>query len=271
MELAVLITAYNNAPLLRRCLLALTVQTDSHFQVVIADDGSNDSVRTLLAAAEFRRLNIRHVWHEDQGFRRAAILNRAIEAAAADYLVMTDADCIPRNDFVAQHRRIARPTTFVSGGIVNIPIPVHQQFTDDDLCSGRVFDVEFLASHDPTLRQQRRRLAKPGRWTGLMNLLTYRRAVLRGNNCAAWRKDLLAVNGFDESFTNYGSEDRDLGQRLANHGCRGRMLKYSVVALHLDHKRPYIDPAAKRANRERSKQRYWSGQTWVDAGIKKAA
>ncbi len=271
MDIAVLITAYNNAPLLRRCLLALTVQTDPRFQVVIADDGSNDSVRTLLGTPEFRRLDIQHVWHEDRGFRRAAILNRAIEEATADYIVMTDADCLPRNDFIEEHRRIARRGTFVSGGIVNIPIPVHTRFTEDDLLTQRVFDVNFLSQLDPELRQQRRRLAKPGRWTGLLNLLTYRRAVLRGNNCAAWRSDLLAVNGFDQGFTNYGSEDRDLGQRLANHGCRGRMLKYSVLALHLDHKRPYLDPAAKRDNRLRSKQRFWSGQAWVADGIKKAA
>ena len=158
MDIAVLITAYNNAPVLRRCLLALTVQTDARFQVVIADDGSNDSVKSLLQQPEFRALDIQHVWHEDRGFRRAAILNRAMAETRADYILMTDADCVPRDDFVAQHRQLAKPRTFVSGGIVNIPIPVHQQFSDDDLVSQRVFDVEFLAQLDPELRNQRRRL-----------------------------------------------------------------------------------------------------------------
>lgn len=271
MDIAVLISAYNNAPLLRRCLLALTVQTDPRFQIVIADDGSNESVRNMLEQPEFRSLKIEHHWQEDLGFRKTRILNRALAEMQADYVILTDADCVPRNDFIAQHRKIAKPSTFVSGGIVNIPIPVHAQFTDEDLLTQRVFDVGFLAQLDPDLRKQRRRLARPGRWTGLMNYLSYRRDALRGNNAAVWRDDLLAVNGFDEGFVHHGSEDRDLGQRLANHGCRGRMLKYSVLALHLDHKRPYLDPAASRANRLRSKQRYWSGQTWVDAGINKAA
>ncbi len=271
MDIAVLISAYNNAPLLRRCLLALTVQTDPRFQIVIADDGSDESVRLLLARPEFRALAIEHHWQEDIGFRKARILNRALGAMQADYVILTDADCLPRNDFIAQHRAIARPGTFVSGGLVNIPIPVHQQFTDDDLLTQRVFDVNFLTQLDPTLRKQQRRLARPNRWTGLLNLLSYRRAALRGNNAAIWRSDLLAINGFDEGFTAYGSEDRDLGLRLTNHGCRGRTLKYSVLALHMDHQRPYLDPAAKRANRKLTKQRFWSGQAWVNDGINKAA
>jgi glycosyltransferase involved in cell wall biosynthesis len=271
MDIAVLISAYNNAPLLRRCLLALTVQTDANFQVVIADDGSNESVKNMLARPEFRQLAIEHHWQEDQGFRKTRILNRALAAMQADYVILTDADCLPRNDFIAQHRAIAKPGTFVSGGIVNIPIPVHEQFTDDDLVSQRVFDVRFLAELDPSLSKQRGRLARPGRWTPLWNMLTYRYAALRGNNAAIWRDDLVAVNGFDEGFVHHGSEDRDLGQRLSNYGCRGRMLKYSVLALHMDHKRPYFDPAASRANRERSRQRFWSGQSWVESGINKAA
>jgi len=271
MDIAVLISAYNNAPLLRRCLLMLSVQTDSRFQIVIADDGSNESVKQVLELPEFRTLAIQHYWHEDQGFRKTKILNRALADMHSDYVILTDADCLPRNDFIAQHRKIAKPGTFVSGGIINIPIPVHTQFTDEDLLTQRVFDVEFLAQLDPNLLKQRGRLARPGRWTNLWNLLTYRYAALRGNNAAVWRKDLLAVNGFDEGFVHHGSEDRDLGQRLANYGCRGRMLKYSVVALHLDHKRPYFDATASRANRERSRQRFWSGQSWVEAGIKKAA
>ncbi len=130
MDIAVLISAYNNAPLLRRCLLMLTVQTDSRFQIVIADDGSNESVKEVLELPEFRALAIQHHWHEDQGFRKTKILNRALAEMHADYVILTDADCLPRNDFIAQHRKIAKPGTFVSGGIVNIPIPcIHNSQT----------------------------------------------------------------------------------------------------------------------------------------------
>ncbi|MGC4006490.1 MAG: glycosyltransferase [Pirellulales bacterium] len=255
-----LISAYNNAPVLRRCLWALSAQSDCDFRVIVADDGSNETVRDLLNERSFRDLTIDHVRHADRGFRRAAIMNRAIDQADVDYIVMTDADCVPRDDFIAAHRAAAKPGRFVSGGVVNMPIPVHQSFTEDDIRTNRVFDVDFLKSLDTRLADMSRRLARPGRWTGLLNLLTHRHAVMRGNNCAAWRDDLLAVNGFDETFVGYGSEDRDLGARLANLGRTGRMLKFSLVTLHLDHARPYCDPAKQQENRRKFKRRARSGE-----------
>ena len=49
------------------------------------------------------------------GFRAAEIRNRAIMASKGGYCVFLDGDCIPRPDFVAQHRRLAEPGWFVAG------------------------------------------------------------------------------------------------------------------------------------------------------------
>ncbi len=266
MRVGVIISAFNNAAVLRQCLLGYSAQTYRDFEILIADDGSNDSIRALLASDQFRPLKIRHFWHEDQGFRRAKIFNKAIAATDVDYLIMTDADCIPRQDFVLRHVQLAKPRRFVSGGIVDVPVAVHQNFTDDDILQNRVFDRQFLVERDPRLQKYRWRLIQGGASARVLNVLTSRFAVLRGNNSAAWRSDLLAVNGFDESFTKYGSEDRDLGIRLFNAGCWGRMLKYSIVALHLDHARPYYDPEAVKTNRLKFKRKFWTRETWTEPG-----
>jgi len=267
MKVGVIVSAYNNAPVLRHCLLALQAQTEKDFRVIIADDGSNDSVRNLLRSPEFASLSIDHIWHEDRGFRRAHIFNKAIKEANADYLIMTDADCIPRNDFVERHIMAARKKRFVSGGIINIPIPVHKQFTEEDITSNRIFDLGYLCKIDAKLSKLRLRLLRSSFWLSAMNLLTWRLAVLRGNNSAAWRDDLIAVNGFDEGFVHYGAEDRDLGIRLFNSGCYGSLQKYSIVAIHQDHAKPYCNPALAQENRNRAYWRILSRQSWVEPGL----
>ena len=59
---------------------------------------------------------VKHVWHEDKGFRKCDILNKGILAAQADYLLFSDGDCIPRKDFVSTHLCLRRKGRFLSGG-----------------------------------------------------------------------------------------------------------------------------------------------------------
>lgn len=72
----------------------------------------------------------------------------------------------------------------------------------------------------------------------IMNTITPANATWNGCNASALRTDLLAVNGFNEEM-HYGGQDRELGERLRNNGLRPIQIRFSAIALHLDHKRPY--------------------------------
>lgn len=100
-----------------------------------------------------------------------------------------------------------------------------------------------------------------------MNLVTYRYCVFSGSNSSAWRDDLLAVNGFDESFAGYGSEDRDMGIRLRNNGIRSRFLKFSLIQLHLDHAQAYYRPEVAAENRRRFRARTRDRTTRIELGV----
>ena len=104
-----------------------------------------------------------------------------------------------------------------------------------------------------------------------MNRLTWRYCVFSGSNAAAWREDLIRVNGFDEDFPGYGSEDRDIGVRLKNSGIKSRYLKYSLMQLHLDHPKSHFDPEVSGRNREVFRRRKWDGTTRIPDGIRKEA
>lgn len=265
---AVIITTYNNPIALRKTLLGLVAQQACvPFEVIIADDGSDHRTRAVLGDPAVGSLNWQHVWHEDDGFRACTIRNRAIAATDADYLIFTDGDCIPRDDFVISHLRYAKKGVFLSASRVHIPELVHEKFTDEDILTQRVFDMVFLTSIDPKLRSESARLHR-GIWRQrVMNTLTWRYGIFHGSNASAWREDIERVNGFDEEFDGYGSEDRDLGLRLRNNGVKSHYLKYSLVQLHLMHPRPYADPAIVLRNRKRLKDRYRRGVTRARRGL----
>jgi glycosyltransferase involved in cell wall biosynthesis len=258
-SVGVVFTTYNRPHDLERVLAGYARQSFLHFEIVIADDGSGEETRQCIERARRDwRLNIRHVWHEDIGFRKCRILNRAIVETGADYLVFTDGDCIPHPQFVAGHVALARPGHFVSGGCVRLGEATTRAVTTADVLAGQVFDARWLQSHGESGLNLRKLLLSSPPWHGLMNTLTTTRPTWNGHNSSTWREEALAVNGFDERL-GYGGLDREFGERLERCGMKGLQARYSLICLHLDHPRPYrareIMDANRRIRRENARLR----------------
>ncbi|HEY6564599.1 MAG TPA: glycosyltransferase [Pirellulaceae bacterium] len=265
--IAVIVATYNNPQGLRHCLAGLCAQTLSDFEVVIADDGSDDRTREVLREPAWGQLRIRHVWQADRGYRVRMARNRAISQTPASFLLFLDGDCIPRDDWVARHVKYCPRGCFLAGARLDIPPSVHSHFQEADVRSQRVFDTGFLTRWEPGLNRYRLRLARNTIWESIADLATWRWCVFVSSNGSAWRDDILAVNGFDEAFPGYGSDDRDLGVRLRNSGVRPRYRKFSLVVLHLDHGKPYDDPEVRARNRAAFKRRIHDGTTRIEQGI----
>ncbi len=255
MRTSVIVSTYNNPSALEKTLWGLCSQTTRDFEVLIADDGSMRPTRELIHRfQDASPLEITHVWHEDRGFRKGKILNRAIVRAIGDYLIFLDGDCIPREDFVVAHSQLARPNFFISGGShIDIPLAVHSQIRWADVVSQQVFQPEWLAARGMAARRYRYRLTRKARLARWLDVLTPRPGVFVGANASAWKRDILSVNGFDETCS-HGSDDKDLGVRLRNLGVASRRFKYSLVCVHLAHARPYSSRAQVVANKRRLRQ-----------------
>src|SRR5262249_50792920 len=114
--ISVIVSTYNREDALHAVLRGLSRQSDRNFEIVVADDGSGPATARVVGEwASRTKLPIKHVWHEDRGFRLADIRNRGIRASAGAYVLFLDGDCIARPDFVAAHRSLAEPGWFVTG------------------------------------------------------------------------------------------------------------------------------------------------------------
>ncbi len=271
MRVSVIISTYNQPAWLEKVLWGYSAQTHRDFEVLIADDGSG--LETRAAVERMRRetgLTIRHVWHEDLGFRKCAILNRAICEATGNYLIFTDGDCIPRRDFVAIHAAFAQPGYLLSGGAVRLSLKLSQQITRDDILSGRALDVRWLRAQGIPRSRKLWKLAAGTRWGAVCARLNPTRPTWNGGNASTWKSALVAVNGFNENMQ-YGGEDRELGERLVNFGVRAKCLRYRAVCVHLEHSRRYVSEDGVRRNLEIRKEIRRSGATWTPHGILKDA
>jgi glycosyltransferase involved in cell wall biosynthesis len=267
--ISIILTTYNQPEWLTKVLRGYASQTHANFEIVIADDGSDD--RTTDAIDRIRnetKLKIEHVWHEDDGFRKCSILNQAITRAAGDYLLFSDGDCVPSKTFVANHYQFARPDTFLSGGYFKLPMSISHRLTIDDIHSGCAFQWRFLRKLGLPWSRHFFRFHAGKNLAALLNRITPTKPTWNGNNSSAWKKDVLAVNGFDERMK-YGGLDREMGERLENAGVRGKHVRYNTLVLHLDHPRGYANEEDWARNAQIRQVVQEDRRTWTDYGIRK--
>jgi glycosyltransferase involved in cell wall biosynthesis len=239
MRASVIVSTYNKPAWLEKVLWGYSCQDWLDFELIVADDGSGEETRRLIARfAGTSPFPIRHLWHEDQGYRRSVILNAAMLAARAEYLVFSDGDCIPRQDFVRTHVELAAPGRFLSGGSVSLSMGTSEALGQEDVVSGRFAKAWFLASRGEALGRHRLRLLPRGVRATVLDRLTTTRPTWNLNNASTWRESLFKTNGM-ESEMQYGGADRALGSRLENLGLRGKQVRFRAVLIHLDHDRPY--------------------------------
>ena len=239
MKVSLILATYNQHRWLEKTLWGYTAQTFRDFELIIADDGSGPE--TLEVIERFRRetgLRLTHVWHEDAGFRKTEILNRAILKSNGDYLIFSDGDCIPRNDLIATHVRLAEPRRFLSATAVRLPMHISEAITRDDVISGRFADLSWLRAHGFRAGKSITRLVRRPLVNRVADLVSNVPARFEGGNVSTWKEGLIGVNGFDHEMK-YGFEDRSLGQRLEHYGYHGKQIRNRAVVFHLDHPRPY--------------------------------
>ena len=269
MLISVILSTYNQPAWLEKSIRGFAAQTHRDFELVIADDGSGVETRKTIDRLRAETgLNIRHLWHEDRGFRKCTIMNRAIVEAQADYLVFTDGDCIPRRDFLSQHLRQAQPGYFLSGGIVRLPAELSRKISQDDIASGCAHNWGWLRSNGLPWNRKNFKLTNSP-WLGhFLDHCTTTKATWNGGNASTWKEAILRINGFDERME-YGYEDRELGVRLINLGLRSKSVRYRARCVHLDHGRDYVRQEAFARNKKIYRETRRTRTVWTAYGIVK--
>ena len=158
-KVSVIIATYNMPEWLEKVLWGYENQTFKEFEVIIADDGSGEETKTLIDHfIANSNLDIQHIWHEDEGYRRQTILNVAIMKAKHEYILFTDGDCIPAPDFIETHVQLADKGRFLSGGYCKLPMDLSKLIGKEDIESQNCFDPSWLKERGLTGTSQLRKL-----------------------------------------------------------------------------------------------------------------
>ena len=199
----VIVPAYNPGEDLEHCLEALTRSTYTHFDVLVVDDGSTESIKPLVERFGYRYLRI-----EGPG-GPARARNRGVEQVETEYVIFIDADVCVHPDTIERFIRV---------------------FTEDaDLAA--VIGTYDDAPADPGFLSQYRNM-----FHHYTHCQSAGPVTTFWSGCGAMRRDIfIKYGGFDEQrYRRPAIEDIELGTWIAADGGR-IVLDPTIQCKHLKH------------------------------------
>jgi glycosyltransferase involved in cell wall biosynthesis len=226
---SLIITTYNNPIALKKVVESLVDQTRLPDEVVIADDGSDERTGSLVNAfSDAAPFPVLHVWQENKGFRAAKIRNEAIKQSKGDYIILLDGDCLVNHYFISDHLSLAEANCFIQGKRMHV----------------RKDAVNFIDHKYVNSPRELLKLALKGTISNVHHLIritccpsTKNRRLkgIKSCNMSFFKRDILAVNGFNEDFVGWGNEDSELACRFFHYGLLKKVHQFMAVCFHLWH------------------------------------
>jgi hypothetical protein len=197
-------------------------------EVIIADDGSGEEIKKLIANFSQKiAIPIIHVWQEDIGNRKPTILNKAIAQSKYDYIIQVDGDIIMNKHFIEDHLTFKENGFYLFGSRVNTLKPILE-----DIYKNKTLHFNFFSKGI----QRRGRTIRIPFLMKFTKKVNKRSSKLRGCNLSFWKKDFININGYNENLVEAWREDSEMIERMHNIGIKGKRLKFAGIAYHLYHK-----------------------------------
>ncbi|MGY5352565.1 DUF5672 family protein [Wenyingzhuangia sp. IMCC45533] len=228
MKSSLVISTYNWHKALELVFNSILRQSIMPNEILIADDGSTDETRDLVN--KYKKLfsiPLKHVWHEDKGFRKAIILNKAIVKSEGNYIIQVDGDCILHEKFIEDHLSNLKKGSYLFGSRVNIK---------SDAVSNLFINKQIKFKPISKLIKNRTRAIHSNLLSKAFLNTDIVSPKYRGCNTSFFKTDFEAVNGYNEDFKGWGREDSELAVRFHNYGLSGKRLRYCGIVYHIYHK-----------------------------------
>ncbi|MFZ1322665.1 MAG: glycosyltransferase [Ignavibacteria bacterium] len=242
-KVTLIISVYNKIKELELIFYALSIQSFQDFGIIIAEDGMNENMKTLIDKwRSLDKFTLKHITQEDIGFRKNRILNESIRNSETDFLIFFDGDCIPHSDFVKSHFENKTENTVLCGRRVNLTKKISEKITKETILNKEYEKLKLGEVIYSTLNKGKNEFnfnIEEGiiiKNRSVRNIVTNQDEHILGCNFSIPKDLLIKINGFDENYEGPGlGEDSDIEFRLRLIDAKFRSVRNLAVQYHLYH------------------------------------
>ena len=244
LKCTIIISVYKDTDSLDIILESLSNQTILPNEVLVSEDGNSQEMNEYvkIAKEKFSKLDITHLFQEDIGWRKNIALNRAIMSSKYEYLIFIDGDCVPFDDFIENHVKQASKKIVLAGKRVELGDQITKEIRSKKLTVSKLTNNYWLYAIK-LIKDKTRHLEDILHISYKSFLAPFIKKEVNyiiGCNWSAFKEDILAINGFDETYALPSvGEDVDLGWRFRGLGIELKSCRYNANLVHLYHKKRF--------------------------------
>ena len=231
MKISLVISFYKRIDFLELILMALARQEYKNFEVIIAeDDNFLETKKFLKDISQKLSFKIFHVYQTiDSGFRKNEMLNKAISVSNGELIIIIDGDCILHKAFFKEYAKAIEDKTILFGRRALLS----KEITEELLKSKKLSKLNVLN----LILKKSSRVEDVFYLPGIPGFLKKKRDKgVQGSNMGFLKKDILAINGFDEDYVKpTAGEDDDIEWRFRANGFQFKSMKHKALQYHLYH------------------------------------
>lgn len=244
MKVSVIIAVYKDVQALELIIESLRNQTYTNFEVIVAEDGQNEQMKKFVDS--IIGLDIKHTTQEDLGIRKTRSLNNGIIKSSGEFLIFIDGDCVPYSTFIESYITLSEKGYILSGRRVNLGPKYSKKLRDHSLSSlslekNFIWKFPSIAKDCQEGHSEDGFYFSPKGWIYKMFIKNRKSSTsILGCNYACFKKDIVAINGYDESYGETAlGDDTDLEWRFKSYGCKIKSARNIANVFHLYHSRSF--------------------------------
>lgn len=240
MRVSLIAAFYKDIVALKLIIEALKLQDYDNFELIVAEDNNDPAIAEYLST--ITDIDILHTAQEDVGIRKARSQNNAIIKSTGDYLIFIDGDCIPYPNFVSSHVALAEKGCVLSGRRVNLGSRTSRLIRTNKLSAKLIANNYLLFTPllwlDGTTHIGQGLPLSTNSWL-YKNIFAKRKKSntnILGCNFSCFKKDIVNIDGFDESYGETAlPDDTDIQWRFQASGLQLKSCKMVANVFHLHH------------------------------------
>lgn len=186
-NVSVIISHYHSLECLQKVLWGYCTQTYRNFElIIVVPRQSERGVVTLIDEVKNLVFYPIHLIVSELELPMKEV-NAVVNT---DYLVFTNAQAIPRQDFVAKHLQYREQGYWLQGSADSIPRNVFNEIQKESIFTGVAFENRWLKKRGGRLSSINDPLYNWGWKAALWAAFTFSKPVFKINNASFWKSDL---------------------------------------------------------------------------------
>jgi len=242
LKTTIIISVYKNVKALKLVLDSILKQSVKVDEIIVSEDGKSQEMQEFIQTLNIP--NLIHLTQEDLGWRKNIALNNSIKKASGEYLIFIDGDVLLHEKFVEGHLHCAKPKRVCAGKRVELGEGYTQKLYNKEIGIKELsesFVRRVISLHQDNVRHYEDGIyIKPDSYIHKKFIAKKNINYLIGCNFSCYKKDMEAINGFDEDYKHPAiGEDVDINWRFRADGTEVVSCRNIANVYHLWHKKGF--------------------------------